>query len=156
MPSRRDEIRLTPEERRAFLAQGRTIYLATNGRRGFPHVVAMWYALDGDDTVVMTTFRKSQKVRNLERDPRSSLLLEEGDRYERLKGLLLEGRCEIVDDEERTLATLAAIASRMGAAAHPTREVLEAMRPQARKRVTLRFHAEREASWDHAKLGGRY
>jgi PPOX class probable F420-dependent enzyme len=155
MPSRRDAIRLTPEEQREFLASGKTLYLASNGRDGFPHVVAMWYGLDGED-VVMTTYRKSQKVLNLQRDPRCALILEEGETYDRLKGLLLRGRCEVIDDEETTLRTLAEVGRRFGGSAHPSRQALETMRPQARKRVTLRFKAERAASWDHGKLGGAY
>jgi PPOX class probable F420-dependent enzyme len=155
MPSRRDAIRLTPEEQRAFLESGKTLYLASNGRDGFPHVVAMWYALDGED-VIMTTYRKSQKVSNLKRDPRSAIILEQGESYDRLKGLLLRGRCEVIDDEETTLATLAEVGRRFANLAHPSREAMETMRPQARKRVTLRFRTEKTASWDHAKLGGVY
>jgi PPOX class probable F420-dependent enzyme len=155
MPSRRDAIRLTPEEQREFLASGKTLYLASNGKDGFPHIVAMWYGLDRDD-VVMTTYRKSQKVLNLRRDPRCALILEQGETYDRLKGLLLRGRCEVIDDEETTLATLAEVGRRFGGLAHPSRQDMEAMRPQARKRVTLRFRAEKAASWDHRKLGGAY
>lgn len=155
MPSRRDAIRLTPEEQRAFLESGKTLYLASNGKGGFPHIVAMWYGLDGED-VVMTTFRKSQKVLNLQRDPRSAVILEQGESYDKLKGLLLRGRCEVIDDEETTLATLAEVGRRFAGLAHPSRDDMEAMRPQARKRVTLRFRAEKAASWDHAKLGGVY
>jgi PPOX class probable F420-dependent enzyme len=155
MPNRRDQIRLTPGEQRQFLDSTKTLYLASNGKDGFPHVVAMWFALDGED-VVMTTFRKSQKVVNLKRDPRCALLLEQGETYDRLKGLLLRGHCDIIDDEETTLATLARIGQRSGGAAHPTAQALDAMRPQARKRITLRFRPERTASWDHAKLGGVY
>jgi PPOX class probable F420-dependent enzyme len=154
MPNRRDQIRLTPTEQRDFLETTKTLYLASNGKDGFPHVVAMWYAIDGED-VVMTTFRKSQKVVNLRRDARCALLLEQGETYDRLKGLLLRGHCEIIDDEETTLATLARIGERSGGAT-PTAQALDAMRPQARKRVTLRFRPERRASWDHAKLGGAY
>ena len=117
----------------------------------------MWYAFEPDGAIAMTTFRKSQKVKNLQRDPRCSLLLEEGATYDRLKGVFLRGRCEIVDDEERTLRTLGAVGARMaGAVAAPPVEALEAMRGQARKRVTLLFRAEKTRSWDHSKLGGAY
>lgn len=157
MALKRHLIRLTPEERQSFLENGRTIYLASNGEDGFPHLIAMWYAVDGDGSIVMTTFRKAQKVRNLERDPRCSLLLEEGSTYDKLKGLFLRGRVEIVDDEERTLRTLGIVGARMAGAKEPVPpEALEAMRGQARKRVTLVFRAEKTRSWDHGKLGGAY
>jgi len=156
MANKRSLITLTPEEQRRFLESGRTIYLASNGKDGYPHLIAMWYALDGD-AIVMTTFRKSQKVKNLERDPRCSVLLETGETYDKLKGVFLRGDCELVDDPEVTLATLAKIGARMaGSTEPPPAAALEAMRHQARKRVTLRFHTRKIASWDHEKLGGAY
>ncbi|MBU6283863.1 pyridoxamine 5'-phosphate oxidase family protein, partial [bacterium] len=140
MALKRHLIRLDAAEREAFLAAGKTIYLASNGEDGYPHLIAMWYAIEPDGAIAMTTFRKAQKVKNLERDPRCSLLLEEGATYDRLKGVFLRGRCEIVDDEERTLRTLGAVGARMaGAVTAPPVEALEAMRGQARKRVTLLF-----------------
>ncbi|HEY8516354.1 MAG TPA: pyridoxamine 5'-phosphate oxidase family protein [Candidatus Binatia bacterium] len=156
MALKRAQIRLTPEERQEFLAKGRTIYLASHGEDGYPHLIAMWYAIEDDGSIVMTTYRKSQKVKNLQRDPRCALLLEEGDTYDKLKGVFLRGRIEIIDDEERTLATLGKIGARMAGSTPPLREQMEAMRPQARKRVTLVFRADKTRSWDHAKLGGAY
>ena len=156
MALKRSMIKMTPDEKAEFLRRGHTIYLASNGEDGFPHLIAMWYALEGD-TVLMTTFRKSQKVKNLQRDPRCALLLEEGATYDKLKGVFLRGHCEIVDDEETTLATLGKIGARAaGSSVPPPTEALEAMRHQARKRVTLIFRAEKTRTWDHSKLGGAY
>ncbi len=157
MALKRAQIRLTPEERKEFLAKGHTIYLATHGEDGYPHLIAMWYAVEDDGSIVMTTFRKSQKVKNLRRDPRCALLLETGKTYNELKGLFLRGECEIIEDEERTLQTLAKIGARAaGSGVPPNREAMEAMRGQARKRVTLVFRPKKVRSWDHAKLGGAY
>jgi PPOX class probable F420-dependent enzyme len=157
MALKRAQIRLTPEEREEFLAKGRTIYLASNGEDGYPHLIAMWYAIEDDGSIVMTTFRKSQKVANLRRDPRCALLLEAGATYDKLKGVFLRGECEIIEDEERTLATLGKIGARAaGSSTSPPKEAMEAMRGQARKRVTLVFRATKTRSWDHAKLGGAY
>ena len=157
MAIKRAQIRLTPEERRKFLESGKTIFLASHGEDGFPHLIAMWYALDPDGSIVMTTYRKSQKVTNLKRDSRCALLLEEGATYDKLKGVFLRGHCEIVDDEETTLATLGKIGARAaGSSVPPPTEALEAMRHQARKRVTLIFRAEKTRTWDHSKLGGAY
>jgi nitroimidazol reductase NimA-like FMN-containing flavoprotein (pyridoxamine 5'-phosphate oxidase superfamily) len=157
MALKRHLIRLTPEERSEFLHAGKTIYLASNGEDGYPHLIAMWYALGPDGSIEMTTFRKSQKVKNLMRDPRATVLLEEGATYDKLKGLFLRGRCEIIDDEERTLATLGKVGARMaGAKEPPPPGAMEAMRGQARKRVTIIFHTDKTRSWDHSKLGGAY
>lgn len=157
MALRRHLIRLTAEEQANFLVAGRTLYLASNGADGYPHLIAMWYAVEPDGAIVMTTYRKSQKVKNLRRDPRCAILLEEGATYEKLKGLFLRGRCDIIDDEEETLATLARVGARMaGAPSPPPTAALEAMRGQAKKRVKLVFRAVKAGSWDHAKLGGAY
>jgi PPOX class probable F420-dependent enzyme len=157
MALKREQIRLTPDERRDFLARGKTIYLASNGEDGYPHLIAMWYAIEPDGTIAMTTYRKSQKVANLRRDPRCALLLEEGPTYDKLKGVFLRGRCEIVDDEERTLETLAKVGARMAGSTEPLpAEALGPMRHQAKKRVMLLFRADKTRSWDHAKLAGAY
>lgn len=157
MALKRHMIRLTPEERHDFLHAGKTVYLASNGEDGYPHLIAMWYAIAPDGSIEMTTFRKSQKVKNLLRDPRASILLEEGATYDKLKGLFLRGRCEIIDDEERTLATLGKVGARMaGSSEPPPSGALEAMRGQAKKRVTIIFRVDKTRSWDHSKLGGVY
>ena len=47
--SRRDAIRMTPEEVAAFLDEQRTLTCATNGRDGWPHLMPLWYVVrDGD------------------------------------------------------------------------------------------------------------
>ena len=157
--NRRDQISMDSQESRLFLEQGKTIFLASNGVDGYPHLIAMWYALEGDD-VLMTTYRKSQKVRNLRADDRCTLLLEEGATYAELKGLFLRGRCEVIDDEETTFATLGKVGARAAGRTPATlaldEKATEALRARARKRVTLRFRAEKTRSWDHRKLGGLY
>jgi len=151
MPSRRDQIALTPAEQRTYLESAHTIILTTLDRRGYPHSIAMWYVVDPDGAVAMTTFRKSQKVKNVERDPRCALLVESGRDYVELKGLLIRGRAVIDGDTEHVLDVL----ERINAKYHPGTgpEVREAMRGQAAKRVILRIAPERVASWDHKKLG---
>jgi len=103
---RRNEIALTPEEQRRFLQDSHTIILSTLDRHGYPHSVAMWYVVDPDGTVLMTTFAKSQKAVNLRRDPRCSLLVESGRKYEDLKGLLIRGRATLEPGTERVLDLL--------------------------------------------------
>ncbi|HWP64434.1 MAG TPA: PPOX class F420-dependent oxidoreductase [Candidatus Limnocylindria bacterium] len=151
MPSRRDQIALTPAEQREYLESSHTIILTTIDRRGYPHSVAMWYAVDpADGAVVMTTFRKSQKVKNIERDPRCALLIESGREYAKLKGLLIRGRATIEDGKEHVLDVLERISQKY----HGTsgQGVRQAMAGQAAKRVVLRVVPERISSWDHSKL----
>jgi PPOX class probable F420-dependent enzyme len=157
VPSRRAAIRLSDAEVREFLEKGRTIVICSNGQGGVPHPMPMWYGLDPDGSVVMTTFARSQKVRNLERDPRVALLLEDGESYGELRGVVVYGRAEIERDVERVLETLARVSARTqaGAGADP-KALRAALRGQAAKRVALRVRPERVVSWDHRKLGGVY
>ena len=152
--SRRATIALTPEEQCDYLETSHTIILSSLDRRGYPHSVAMWYAVDPDGTVLMTTFAKSQKAANLRRDPRCSLLVEAGRSYEELKGLLIRGRATPDPDTEHVLDLLERAHEKYNRA--PASGLREAMRGQASKRVLIRIHPEHVSSWDHRKLGGAY
>jgi PPOX class probable F420-dependent enzyme len=69
--------RMTPEQVRAFLMAGtRTGKLATVDASGEPHVVPVWFVLDGDD-VVFTTGERSVKGRNLRRNPRVAMVVDD-------------------------------------------------------------------------------
>ena len=91
--SRRDAIKMAPEEVQAFLAEEKTVTCATNGRDGFPHLMPLWYVLR-EDRIWAWTYGKAQKTKNLERDPRATLQVEAGLAYEELRGVML--RCDVV------------------------------------------------------------
>lgn len=68
---------MTDEERRAFLMHGtRTGKLATIGVNGEPHVVPIWFVLDGDD-VIFTTGDTSLKGKAIVRDPRVAIAVDD-------------------------------------------------------------------------------
>jgi PPOX class probable F420-dependent enzyme len=152
--SRRDAIRMTPEEVAAFLDEQRTLTCATNGRDGWPHLMPLWYALRGDELWAWT-YAKSQKVRNLERDPRCTLQIEAGEAYGELRGVMVQAECELVRDLDAVAQIGAELATRYGGGSLGG-ELSEAMRRQAAKRIGLRFVARSTVSWDHRKLGGTY
>jgi nitroimidazol reductase NimA-like FMN-containing flavoprotein (pyridoxamine 5'-phosphate oxidase superfamily) len=79
MPSRRAQIALTDEERARMLEESWTLQVASIGPKGFPHLVAMWYVLDDEGRIVFTTFRKSQKILNLQRNPKMTVMVESGE-----------------------------------------------------------------------------
>ena len=95
--SRRDQIRMTDEELRGFLAEQRTVICATNGPRGWPHLMPLWFVVRGPD-IWAWTYAKSQKVRNLERDPRATLQIETGESYDQLRGVMFEATVELHRD----------------------------------------------------------
>ena len=152
--SRRHTIALTPAEQREFFETAQTMTLASIDRRGYPHLVAMWFVVDPDGTVLMTTYAKSQKAMNLRRDPRCTLLVERGVRYDQLQGVMIRGRATLEDDVERTLDVLTRIHAKRGGEEGPG--LRDAMRTQARKRVVVRVAPDHVSSWDHTKLGGVY
>lgn len=153
MPSKRDAIALTPDELHAFLAASRTAILVTNGPDGFPDPVAMWYLVEPGGALWMTSYARAQKVVNAQRDPRASILIEDGDRYLELRGAQLSGRIEIVNDADHLVAMAIEMASKYEGV-HPqyTQTDLDLIRTRMSKRVGMRFHIERVASWDHRKM----
>jgi PPOX class probable F420-dependent enzyme len=150
--NRRSQIALTPDEQRRYLDAAHTMILGTNGPKGHPQLTAMWFVNDGVDTIWMTTFAKSQKTKNLERDPRVTLLVESGRTYPELKGLMITARVEIIRDVERVLDLLERVNVKYNGL-EPSAELRNALRGQASKRVLLKIVPLGTASWDHAKLG---
>jgi nitroimidazol reductase NimA-like FMN-containing flavoprotein (pyridoxamine 5'-phosphate oxidase superfamily) len=157
MPSRRELIQMTEAEQRAFLEEKKTVTIVSNHTNGHPHPMPMWFAADPDGTVRMTTFRKSQKVLNVSRDPKVTLMAEDGEEYAELRGLVIYGTCEIVDDLRAVQDTLVDITGGEAAASQEAREgMYKVIEGTAAKRVLLKIKPEKIVSWDHTKLGGRY
>lgn len=148
---------MSENELRDFVRGARTMILCSLTKDGFPHPMPMWFGLEDDGAVVMTTFAKSQKVRNLERDPRVSLLIEDGEEYAKLRGVVMYGKAELTRDLEAVLDTLGRVAARnRNAPGVDTTVMRDSLRRTAAKRVAIRVRPERIVSWDHAKLGGVY
>jgi PPOX class probable F420-dependent enzyme len=152
--SRRDLIKMTADEAQGFLDEQRTVICATNGRDGWPHLMPLWYVVR-DGSLWSWTYAKSQKTRNLERDPRASLQVEAGEQYDQLRGILL--RCDVtIHRETADVAQLGLeIFARYTGADLPdeTRAMVQA---QAPKRVAFEFVERSRATWDHRKLAGVY
>jgi PPOX class probable F420-dependent enzyme len=164
-PDTRKAIRMTQAETWEWLEKGDNCSLATIDRDGYPHLVAMAYAVDNAD-IVMTSFAKAQKVINLRRNPHAAIMVESGKAYHTLKGVMVRGRAKIIEDTDKVLEVLSLISRRMarasGSRAQPRDgQVNDPIAQQARrlaaKRVVIRIHPEKWASWDHSKLPpGKY
>jgi hypothetical protein len=166
--SRREQIKMSDAEAAAFLADERTVTCATAGPRGWPHLMPLWYVLreppagETGPRLWAWTYGVSQKVRNLERDPRATLQVEAGELYQELHGVMLE--CEVVI--HRALEVVGTLGQEIFTRYAAPRgqppveelpaEVGEMVAKQAAKRVGLEFVELRRASWDHRKLGGTY
>src|SRR5216683_2902638 len=132
---RRRQIQLTPDEQTAFLREHRKAALATIDKDGFPHIVAMNFYVE-DGFFYMTSYGKAQKVMNIRRNPKVALMVEAGDKYSELRGVMVRGRCEVIESVEAERA--------------------QGSVDSAPKRVVLKITPEKLTSWDHSKLGGSY
>ncbi len=158
--SRRDQIIMTKDEVDAYVQSKLTVVINSIGKDGVPHPAPMWFAVDDEGALVMTTFTKSQKIQNLRRDPRVTLLLEDGTVYAELRGVIFYGTAELIDDIDAVVSILTAISRHSsgggGSAGTLTEAEQAGMRAQAQKRTGIRIKPTKTVSWDHRKLGGVY
>jgi len=152
MTNARSRIELDVEEQRELLEGAATLQVASLGIDGRPHLVPMWFAEDDEGLLAFTTYGKSQKVVNLERDPRITVLAETGTAYNEVRGLSIDGTAEVVRDPVVTARLLQLVGARQ--AGRPRPDVDPNLEPPAAayKRVTVRIHPDRVRSWDHRKL----
>jgi len=155
MPSRRDVIRMSDQEVHDFLSEGRkTLQVASFNHDETIHLVAMWFALDDGGAPVFWTYRRSQKILNLERDPRITCLVETGDTYETLRGVELVGTAEVIRERDKVMDLGLLVADRyFGPITEEARPFVE---KTGEKRYGVRVKVDRVVSWDHSKLGGAY
>jgi PPOX class probable F420-dependent enzyme len=144
---------MSDEEVRAFLEEKMVMQCATVGPRGLPHMVALWFVGDGAE-LRGWTYAKSQKARNLERDPRATLGLEDGVQYHELRGVMLECDVRLSRDPEDVERFGLELFERY--AGELNDDIRAMVAAQAQKRVGLTFVPTRVVSWDHRKLGGVY
>jgi nitroimidazol reductase NimA-like FMN-containing flavoprotein (pyridoxamine 5'-phosphate oxidase superfamily) len=155
---RRAQIQMSDDEVLSFLEEERTVICATNGPRGLPHLMPLWYVVrptgdGGAPELWAWTFSKSQKAVNIGRDPRATLQVEAGESYDQLRGLMFE--CDVVvhDDVEDVRALGLELYARYATVDDDVRAMVDA---QAPKRIAMQFVERRRATWDHRKLGGVY
>ena len=154
--SRRDRIKLSEEELLELLDAERIAVVSSNGPQGWPHSMPLWY-VPRDGVVWAWTYAKSQKVRNLERDPRATVLVEAGREYTELRGAMIEAEVSIHRDHDTVLAFAEELTLRCAEGISSVEgDAKAALEAQAPKRVALEFRPLRTATWDHRKLGGTY
>ena len=147
---------MSSEEVASFLSSQRVMIVAALGRDGWPHLTALWFVMrDGEPWIY--TYAKSQKVLNLERDPRATLLVEAGHEYNELRGVMFKTRAEVHHDLDTVAAMAEALFTKyQGAEGTIDDATKAALRAQAAKRAAVRFEVIETVTWDHAKLGGAY
>jgi PPOX class probable F420-dependent enzyme len=154
MPKRRDLISMTDEEMWAFIESRKSAQVATINRDGSPHLTTLWFAIE-EGKIVLETFTKSQKVVNLNRDPRIALLFESGEVYDQLKGVSINANAELVTEVEDVHRLHMAVLLR-NTPEIPADVLDKASAAMAPKKTAILVKPDRVMSWDHSKLGGIY
>lgn len=154
MSAGREKVRLTEAEVQGLLEENIKVQVAANGHEGHPHLTTLFYVVR-EGRIAFWTYGRSQKIVNLERDPRVTALVEDGTDYFELRGVSIEGRAEIVRDRETILEIGRAVSVRMFGV--DSFEALgdvgaQTVEKQADKRVGVIIHPDRVASWDHRKM----
>ena len=151
---------MTPEEVTAFLNQTSILQVASIGKDGTPHLAPMWFVMEGD-AIVFRSFTRSQKIVNLQRDPRLTVLAEDGDTYAELRGVMITGEARLVDDPAYVLALYGRLAAKYtlfgdGPVELTGEELEAAFGRAASKNTAVAVEPIKVASWDHRKIGGGY
>lgn len=156
----RKDVTMTPDEVQRFLSENRVLQVATLGGDGWPHLAPLWYVMDGKD-VVFRSFTKSQKIVNLLRNPNLTVLVETGDDYSQLRGVMIKGTARLVADRDYVLSVYGRLAAKYpminDTPMDLDAEALEtAFGRFAAKNTAVVVEPGRIISWDHTKLGGAY
>jgi PPOX class probable F420-dependent enzyme len=145
---------MSEDELHAFLGEQMVMQCATVSPSGRPHLVPLWYVADGAE-LRGWTYAKSQKAKNLERDPRATIGIEDGVQYHELRGVMLECDVRLERETDRVLEFGLELFGRY-VGGELSDETRAAVQKQAPKRVGMTFTPTNIVSWDHSKLGGTY
>ncbi len=158
----RNDLSMTEAELLEFLSEGqKSLQVASNDPDGYPHLVPMWFVVE-DGKIVFRSFSKSQKILNLRRDPNLTVLVEEGTGYTELRGAMVKGEANLVDDADYCLDLYVALANRYAflagvePGATPEEEVREYFAGFAAKQTAVIVEPVEIVSWDYRKLSGGY
>jgi PPOX class probable F420-dependent enzyme len=154
MPSRREQIRMTPQEAEAFLESHSLGVLGTVDATGAPHMIHMSY-LYRDGVIWFSSFAKAQKILNLRRHPRASFLVEIPDPYDQIRGVLVRGDVTLIEDYDVVLSSMEEIRRVQRSRNSSPQPEVDVARVAA-KRVLCSLKPDHIASWDHSRLGGVY
>jgi len=142
---------MTPQEVATFLESGRNLQVASLGPDGYPHLTTLWYVI-GNGRITFRSFSKSQRVVNLRRDPRLTVLVEDGDSYDTLRGVMVKGKAQLTEDRSVVLKTYGAVAAKYGEVDALDPEAVEALfGGYADKNTVVAVEPQKVVSWDHRK-----
>lgn len=119
------------DKARAFLSERRYAVLATINKDGSTQQTVMWYLLEGD-TIIMNTKKGRIKDRNIRRDSRISICVQEGYSY-----VTISGTAELNDDPEMSQRDIYRLAVRYNGEAAAQRQMVEGFSKEQRETIRL-------------------
>ena len=143
---------MNEDEVDAFIEEQKSLQVGTIERDGSIHLSTLWFARV-DKRVVFETYTKSQKIKNLQRDPRITLLWEDGDVYDQLRGVMIKGTARLVTDHSEVFP-LALEVMKRNQPDIPGEVLEQAANQMAAKRTAVVVEPQKVISWDHRKLAG--
>jgi hypothetical protein len=117
----------------------------------------MWFVLGDDDSISFTTYGRSQKIKNLERDSRVTLLAEAGHEYNEITGVSIDGIAEVIREPKQTANIMRLVGLKhsdqmTNRTIDTNSDSDEELPPVAYKRVVVKITPKRYRSWDHGKV----
>ena len=153
MSKQRDAVRMSDDEIAAFLDDTKSLQVATLGKDGTPHLTTVWFVRKGKE-ILFETYGKSQKVVNLRRDDRIAVLAEDGETYDELRGVSINGRADVVEENPRRTELMRDLVDHHFDGLDPE-QLEQTAAKMAEKRVVVVVRPEKTMSWDHRKLAGK-
>ena len=154
MPNRRDTISMDEEEAWKFIESQKTVQVSSINKDGSPHLVPMWFFVS-DKKIILVSYTKSQKIRNLRRNPKIAILFEDGEEYESLRGVSINADASLVDDADEVQSMEKKLITR-NQAGQQAADVEEIIRKSRSKKTAIVITPARIISWDHRKLDVSY
>jgi nitroimidazol reductase NimA-like FMN-containing flavoprotein (pyridoxamine 5'-phosphate oxidase superfamily) len=148
--NRRAAVAMTDDEVTALVGEQCKLQLGTINPDGTPHLVTMFYGMV-DAKIAFWTYRSSQKIRNIERDPRVTCLVETGVEYFELRGALIYGTATMLTDQNDVRRVGAQVLRRMMDNGEDD-AIAALVEATAAKRYAVIVEPVRVASWDHRKM----
>lgn len=145
-------VTMSVEEIESYLSKSVTVTLITLNRDGTALPTPLWFANRGE-VIYVGTMRKTQKVKNLLRDPRVTAQVESGESYLELRAVIVKGRAEIVESEEE-LAWFAEAMAAKYAQQRPRQTALPTATKQHydNPRAVIKIVPEKVRTWDNSKI----
>ena len=144
---------MSQEERLRFLEKQISLQIGTINKDGSPHLTTMWYVYEGDN-FIFHTYTKSQKIINLKRDSRITLLTEAGSQYSDLQGIIVYGNAKIIngkDSLEEVIRYMEMVGQKY-VKDEKGAQYIAVMKLQAPKRSAVVVKPTKFISWDHTKI----